>query len=599
MARISDPDKLSRSANASNATPDGNVHFNPVNQTIELISTTDGYAASNELLDQGGDAGGVDLQALYSFCKEMWKSQADLVKYPFPMEAITAEQFEFRNGWRLTKAADTPLVNSIPYIRNGGWAERDTGGTIQIEYAGVITLGNIESNHRVYFAFDDDIARTDFTYDGRVNEPVLIYDAAVSPVIDERSKVFTVYSRAAPEGVSGSVTGFTFDQATTTDIGVTTTTTQVYRFPLAEAVDSNITLLDSEITGSPHDAVFDDIRIEYYASPGETITDTGTSFTVGVVIDSNIDNGATVPSLAQIYMWTQLQLRTAGDINTAPGDEVATHYGELADPLVEFVGATLKTLRQSDGDGVFIEGVGNDFRNNVEFVDDAGAAQTYPFTVSVTLNFNDNMVEDANAKYFLFYTNIPEVSPDATFGTATAELVTESDGAVSPDPDVTGFLHDVDFTPTTGERIGTSNGSVVGGGNVFTYDGSPDWTASDLVGQVLVITSGNNASRYFITANTGTTITVDAEIPFDVTDAAVSWELKTKNTAGTYNFVYDYTSNADGGRTPNADAAVTLVGLGLHSAQYATATGTIEKANTAGITLTAPLERNYADPVGV
>lgn len=600
MSRISDPDFLTRSTAASTGSPTGNVYFDLNNLTIELISDSDESSFSpNPLLNAGGDGGGVDLQALYSFFKEMWKSESDLPKYPFPMEAITAEQFEFRNGWRLTNSGDAGLVDSIPYIRNGGWAERDSAGVIQFEYAGIITLGNIESNHRVYYAFDDDTAKIDFDYDGRVNQPILVFTNGGT---DERSKVLTVYIRSAPEGTVGNVTGFTYNQATTADIGVSTITTQVYRFPLAEAVDSNITLLDSEITGSPNDAVFDNIRIEYYASPGETISDTGTSFTVGVVIDARFSDTGDFPTLAQIYQYVQLQLRSASDINTAPGDEVGIHFGTLADPLLEFVGATLKTLRQSDNDGVFIEGVGNDFRNDVEFVDDSGAAQTYPFTVSVTLNFNQNMIDDANAKYYLFYSDITEVSPDATFGTATAVLVTESDAAVSPDPEVTGFLHDETPTGLTGPTSGTG-ASATGGGFVLDVTAtSPDYDAAgngELEGKVLVITSGDNAGRYFITSNTGTSITTDSDVPFDVTDASISYEIKEKNSTGTYNFVYDYTANDDGGRTSDANASVTLVGLGLHSAQYATATGTIEKLNTATITVSNPLERNYADPVGV
>jgi len=590
MARISDPDKLVRSTNASNATPDGNVHFNLTNKTIELIDSGVTGLSPNELDDAGGDAGGVDLQALYSFIKDMWKSESDLVKYPFPMEAITAEQFEFKNGWRLTKAADTPLVDSIPLIRNGGWAEKDTAGTVQYEYMGVVTLGNIESNHRVYWAFADDTTKTNFTYDGRVNEPVLVYTNGGT---DERSKVLTVYIRSQPEGTTGNVTGYTFDQATTTDIGVSTISTQVYRFPLAEGVDSNISLLDSEITGSP----FSNMRIEYYASPGETITDTGTSFTVGVVIDSRITDSGDIPTLAQIYQWTQLQLRSAGDINTSPGDETSTHYGVLADPLVAFVGATLKTLRQSDNDGVFIEGIGNDYRNNVEFVDDTGTARAYPFKVSVTLNFNDNMINDANAKFFLFYTDITEVSPDATFGTANAVLVTDDSST-----NVTYFLHDTTPTGLTGPTSGTGASGTQGGTSIDVTATSPDYDATgsgELAGKVIVITSGNNAGRYFITSNTGTAITIDSEVPLDVTDGSMSYQIKDKNTAGTYNFVYAYTTNTDGGRTTDSDAAVTLVGLGLHTAQYATATGTIEKLNTASVTLTAPLERNYADPAGI
>ena len=160
-------------------------------------------------------------------------------------------------------------------------------------------------------------------------------------------------------------------------------------------------------------------------------------------------------------------------------------------------------------------------------------------------------------------------------------------------------MHDADATGVTGVISG-SGASCTGGAFVMTYAaGSPDWVTNELAGKVLVITTGDNASRYFIASNTATTVTIDSEVPFDVTDASMDFQIKNKNTAGTYNFVYDYTGNVDGGRTADTDAAVTLVGLGLHTAQYALATGTIEKVNTVGVTLTAPLERNYNDPVGV
>ena len=38
-------------------------------------------------------------QALYSALKILWRNSATYIKYPFPMEAITPEQFEFINGW--------------------------------------------------------------------------------------------------------------------------------------------------------------------------------------------------------------------------------------------------------------------------------------------------------------------------------------------------------------------------------------------------------------------------------------------------------------------------------------------------------------------
>ena len=87
MARISDPDKLGRSDQDSNTVgTNGNVFFDLTNKTIELIAT-DSFSGNlanvpdtpaNGLVDAGYNDGGVDLQALYSFIKEQWKSQTDL-----------------------------------------------------------------------------------------------------------------------------------------------------------------------------------------------------------------------------------------------------------------------------------------------------------------------------------------------------------------------------------------------------------------------------------------------------------------------------------------------------------------------------------------
>ena len=44
-------------------------------------------------------ADGVTGQALYSALKLLWKNNSTYIRFPFPMEAITPEQFEFINGW--------------------------------------------------------------------------------------------------------------------------------------------------------------------------------------------------------------------------------------------------------------------------------------------------------------------------------------------------------------------------------------------------------------------------------------------------------------------------------------------------------------------
>jgi hypothetical protein len=62
-------------------------------------------------------------------------------------------------------------------------------------------------------------------------------------------------------------------------------------------------------------------------------------------------------------------------------------------------------------------------------------------------------------------------------------------------------------------------------------------------------------------------------------------------------FDYDYDGNVQGGRTAATDADVTIVAIGLNSAQYVVATGTITRATGVNFSLVAPLERNYTNPV--
>jgi hypothetical protein len=598
MARISDPDKLSRSDAASTGVPTGNVYFDLTNKTIELISTTDGWSAGsgNELISAGYNDGGVDLQTVYSFLKEAWKTETDLIRYPFPMEAITAEQFEFINGWRLTNSSDTGLVDSIPYIRNGGWAERNASGVIVAQYVGVVTLGNIDTTrsiaHTVYYAFDgDNTTRTNFSYQGPVNEPVLFYvDTAGDGTaeVNYTNSVLEVYIRSQPDDDNTSVTGWTYDKSTTDSIGVSQIANQVYRFPLSESVDINITKLDTEIasggTGAPDTAPYNDMRIEYYSTV-QPLDVGGTDYDFKVVIDANADGNGTNPSLVDIYQFTQYQLRQTSDISAAPGDESGV-IGVLADDLVTFVGATLKTIRQSDNDGVYIEDFNLDAINNVVFVDDSGEERSFPFKATVTLSFNDNLIQDPNSKYFLFYSSVPT----GDFGTGNAVLVVDDSSN-----NVTGDLHSATFTPTSGGQTGTG-GSVTAGGVVLS--GLTGYTADDLIGQVLEITSGDNAGKYFIVDNDATTITVDAENPFEVSDASVAYSILQKNT-GSVQFVYNYAGNTDGGRTENTPANVVFVALGLDKAQYVSTTSTITETSTITIPITAALERNYSDPVGI
>jgi hypothetical protein len=62
-------------------------------------------------------------------------------------------------------------------------------------------------------------------------------------------------------------------------------------------------------------------------------------------------------------------------------------------------------------------------------------------------------------------------------------------------------------------------------------------------------------------------------------------------------FTFDYDGNVQGGRSAGTDADVTVVAIGLNSAQYVVAIGVITRATGLSLSLVAPLERNYSNPV--
>lgn len=134
------------------------------------------------LLEQGFlSTDGVSLQALYSFLKEEWKNDADLIQHTFPMISITPEQFEFIEGWE-PRDVTSPAIQSKKLIRTAGWSEVTTTDILDRQYTGIVTLGTFEDsvNDLAYYQLGDDptdtAAAIDFTFAGPVNEAILSYE---------------------------------------------------------------------------------------------------------------------------------------------------------------------------------------------------------------------------------------------------------------------------------------------------------------------------------------------------------------------------------------------------------------------------------------
>lgn len=325
--------------------------------------------------------------------------------------------------------------------------------------------------------------------------------------------------------------GKTYQTSTSTSIGVTNLTNQVFRFPLSEAADAvvvdlansetggNIATLLSNITGGVT-APYDDMTIAYFAT-GQSrsgFVDVGgdggvTNFSV--IIDGDVSqvqqDGGGAASAEQIYAFVQARLQQTIDINDGAGAAAVTVIGQLAEPLLSIAstGNTLSGLTLTDGtnpggsagEGIYVDSFASADKNRVTFTDDDGDPRTFPLTVTVTINFNNNLVTDAAAEFTMYFTND-------------------------------------DAGDNTGRDFGTINAIIV-----------EDDTNTDITGTIGASSLG-------------------------------------------YNYAFDGNVQR-GAASAGENAPVTIVALGLTLAQYVVATGTITNQGLTA-SLVAALERNYS-----
>lgn len=407
MAKIIDPDLLADSAADDNSTE---VYINTTTKTIKLVVTGD---LSNTGVQ---DTNGVTLKALYSFLKEEWRNDPhtkNLAAFDFPMVPITDEAFEFVSGWDLLNDTARGL------IRDAGWTVKNTSGQTTAMYAGIIGLGSIESDDQLYYQQASGGASTDVLLTGQVNQSVQILsdpngDGNYADGYDRRA-YFVLFAREQAQK---------YGKASLTDIGVTQMAAQAYRFPISTSSDAiKITHADTGIDANSDNtadvAPYDGMSITYYATP-QAISIGGTNRNFGVIIDGN---GGTAE---QIYEFVQWSLRRPTDIATG----AASVIGETADELLEFVGDTLKTKvaanPEGGGTGVYITDYQPIDETRLVFRDNTGTERTYPYNAVLTINFGDNLKNDASAKYWVYFTTLPGAGND--FGESGAVLVDDKDG---------------------------------------------------------------------------------------------------------------------------------------------------------------------------
>ena len=392
MAKITDPDLLTYLVNGSPSTQ--NIQINTSTKTIKLV-------AGGNLVALDGVTG----QCLYSKLKEIIRADADLIKYPLPVnEMIHDESLELINGW------DFYDTTSLKMVRDCGIAMVSTAGVPIKMFACFVTLGAVLSG-APYYTLDSatNAATSSFTHikiGGTycINELVQIYsdpngDGSTADGYDRRAYA-KVFLREA---------GYTYDESTNTDIGYPALTYKKYNFPITHAVDAGVVDSDATVDSA---APYTGLALQWYATGQSRSLGSNGPYNFHVIITGN---GATA---AQAYTWIQRQLRKTSDIDAGAGNRT----GAVTPSLAFMDGTTLKTRYQTGSGGVHVDNLSAASYNDIAEADDTQASRTYPYTGAITLDFDSFLVADSGPAIFRIF-------DAASYGTSGATLLTNAAGA--------------------------------------------------------------------------------------------------------------------------------------------------------------------------
>lgn len=200
--------------------------------------------------------------------------------------------------------------------------------------------------------------------------------------------------------------------------------------------------------------------------------------------------------LSNVYQFLQRQLRLTTDIDYGYNGGVAFR-GDITDSLLSFASPTGVTSN------MYIDDLSNEDTNNITYTDATGLTRTENFVATFTIQFNSNLLDDANTIWTMFFTN---------------------------------------------NDAGDNDGSDYG-----------------TIGAIIVNDAASNP-------------------------------LTGSNPAGDYSGTYDYDNNTQrGAGSSNTDAPITIVAIGLSTAQFVRFDGTISRAKGQTFSLVSALERNYSN----
>lgn len=264
----------------------------------DFVNVTTGSGLVYDLRDPTGGnmADGATEQSVYSFSKEEWRSDGEtfdndnLIRHEFPFEPLTREQFEIGGGvphdeW------DWFSTDTKERIRTGGWDTVNAASVKEQTYAGVATLGPLDSDAQVYYQPSGVSADPiDFVLTGPVNQAIIVQDVFGQVEVsgfDTRAFLKLFVRKKAR----------TYAQSEISDIDVVSLENIVNRFPLTHVADPAIVADDAEIEG--HNP-FTNFSIKDTGSTGVTANVDGNTGTLTVGGENFLTSGVEAGDVVEI-----------------------------------------------------------------------------------------------------------------------------------------------------------------------------------------------------------------------------------------------------------------------------------------------------------
>jgi hypothetical protein len=505
MAKITDPDDLVVSSSFGNLGVDGNIWLDTAASTFELAV----YGSLTSAKE------GVTLQALYSKFVDLWTTSA-YNKFEFPMYTIDAKSGQYQFGTDGATYSGWIAVDDTTrqMLRDGGWSEYLANGTLDRQYVGIVSLGDVSAAAQLYYQKTDGGSAADFTFDDEVNEGILVFDDGTS---DTRT-YFKGYVREYAKK---------YDDSILADTGQTATGAYTVNMLLGNEDDLKIQDNDTNVgANTPYTGItttwivgnnfyttnvgtvaLDDVIKDgagrwYICTGAGTIDGTdyadlgtmggagtatfsaytgereigGSYYPFTVIVDGN---GAVAED---IYTKVQYLLRQNSDIDSGAGAKT----GIITQLLMGFVGDTLITT-----EGVYIDDYLADDINRLTFTDSTGATVSEPYTATGSLNFNSVLTAGGTGYYRMYFTDLAGSNDYGLTGAITVDDAAAADIA------------------------GTISGATISW--TFAYDTNTQGSRTPATDAAVTVVAGNAGSAkpvvatYTITRATGQGITLTAE----------------------------------------------------------------------------------------